>query len=32
MAAITSYICTLLFEEDSALLPVQTPRLLTVID
>jgi hypothetical protein len=32
MAGITYYICTLLFEEDRALLPVLTPRRLTVSD
>jgi Xaa-Pro dipeptidase len=32
MAGITYYICTLLFKEDVALLPVKAPRQLVVID
>jgi Xaa-Pro aminopeptidase len=32
MAGITYYICTLLFKEDSAILPVTAPRQLVVID
>lgn len=32
MSGITYYICTLLFKQDTALLPVQAPRRLVVID
>jgi hypothetical protein len=32
MAGITYYICTLLFKEDIAELPVKAPRQLVVID
>ena len=32
MAGITYYICTLLFTQDGARLPINTPRKLVVID